>query len=213
MTYTQNLLQDLLRLLQNNPILQGDWKYLALALLVAVEGPIATLLGAAAAASGLMRADLVFIAASLGNLSADTTWYFLGYSGKKEWLLRVGHRFGLTAHLLDYLQEKIQLHAPKLLLIAKLTNGLIIPSLITAGLARVPWKRWFPPVAAGEMVWTGSLVLIGYFATQTIQQLQKDIHIFVLVASAVLLISILLIFIRVLQQKGANLFTSFSDEK
>jgi len=213
MTYTQNLLQDLLRLLQNSPILQGDWKYLALALLVAVEGPIATLLGAAAAASGLMRPNLVFIAASLGNLSADTTWYFLGYSGKKEWLLRVGHRFGLTAHLLDYLQEKIQLHAPKLLLIAKLTNGLIIPSLITAGLARVPWKRWFPPVAAGEMVWTGSLVLIGYFATQTIQQLQKDIHIFVLVASVAFLLLALLIIIRVLQQKGANLFSRFSDEK
>ena len=52
----------------------GYWTYLVLALLVAVEGPVATLLGAAAASAGLMRPGLVFVSAAAGNLTADSLW-------------------------------------------------------------------------------------------------------------------------------------------
>ena len=45
----------------------GIWTYLVLAVLVAIEGPVATLLGAAAASAGLMRPGLVFITAAAGN--------------------------------------------------------------------------------------------------------------------------------------------------
>ena len=44
----------------------GSWRYVLLWLLVIVEGPIATLLGAAAASAGFMRLGLVFVVASLG---------------------------------------------------------------------------------------------------------------------------------------------------
>ncbi len=173
-----------------NPAL-GDWKYLILGLLVAVEGPFATLLAAAAAAGGLMRLDGVFIAASLGNLSADTLWYSLGYLGKIEWLLRPGRFFGFQKKDLQQLEKKIHQHAPKILFIAKITSSLIIPSLVAAGIARVPWKRWFPFVATGEVIWTGSLVLLGYYAGESIGLIQKDLQIFVVI-SAVVILSVLI---------------------
>ena len=65
-----------------------------MALLVVVEGPFATLLGAAAASAGWMRPGLVLIAAAVGNLTADSLWYTLGYAGKLEWVLRFGRRLG-----------------------------------------------------------------------------------------------------------------------
>ena len=43
----------------------GYWNYVLLAILVAVEGPIATLLGAVAASAGLMRPILVFFSLHL----------------------------------------------------------------------------------------------------------------------------------------------------
>jgi hypothetical protein len=55
-----------------------------------VEGPIATLLGAAAASAGLMRPVLVFIVAAADNLTADSIWYSLGRAGKPEWVLHFG---------------------------------------------------------------------------------------------------------------------------
>ena len=77
----------------------GQLNYLLLALLVAVEGPIATLLGAAAASAGLMRLWGVFFAAALGNLTADTLWYLLGYSGNIKTAQRLGRWAALTPNM------------------------------------------------------------------------------------------------------------------
>ncbi len=52
----------------------GLWAYLGLALLVAVEGPIITLLAAVAAAAGALSPFAVFAAAALGNLTGDLLW-------------------------------------------------------------------------------------------------------------------------------------------
>jgi membrane protein DedA with SNARE-associated domain len=212
MTVLTKIIQDMSTLLQSNPILSGNLKYVILALLVAVEGPIATLLGAAAAASGFMQLKLVFIFAAFGNLCADSVWYSLGYAGKQAWLLKIGQRFGLTQKLLENLQAKIQKQAVKILFIAKVTNGFIIPSLITAGFAKVPWKRWFLPVAAGEMFWTGTLVLIGYYTTQTIQQIQKDIHIFAISSSVVILLLGLWLVRKWFLNKGNRFFSKLNNQ-
>ena len=52
----------------------GYWSYLLLAILVAVEGPSVTILGALLASTGVLRPGLVFAAAAIGNLSADIGW-------------------------------------------------------------------------------------------------------------------------------------------
>jgi membrane protein DedA with SNARE-associated domain len=170
----------------------GVWGYLILAIFVAVEGPIATLLGAAAASAGLMRPGWVFVSAAIGNLTADSLWYSLGSAGKLEWLLRYGRRFGVRKRHLERLTEEMHNHATKILLIAKLTAGFIIPSLIAAGLAKVPWKRWFPVILSGEMIWTGTLVLIGYYATEAIKQIERGVEYVGIAASAFFLLFILL---------------------
>lgn len=183
----------------------GFWNYILLAIFVALEGPIATLIGAAAASAGIMHLDLVFLSASVGNLTADTLWYSLGKAGKIEWLLHYGRWFGVQKHHLDRLNKGMHEHAAKILLIAKVTAGLIIPTLIAAGLAKVPWKRWFPAVALGEMFWTGSLVLIGYYTTESIKQLEHNLrNVGITVSLIMLLILIWLIRRSLLNQKKVD---------
>lgn len=168
----------------------GVWSYLVLALLVAVEGPIATLLGAAAASAGVMRPWLVFLAASVGNLTADTLWYSLGYAGKLEWFMRFARRMGVNAEQLKHLEHHMHKHAARILFFAKLSMSLMVPSLIAAGLVRAPWRRWFPAVFGGEMIWTGSLVLIGFYTTEAIKNVQRGVEYFIVAASAVFIIAI-----------------------
>jgi membrane protein DedA with SNARE-associated domain len=198
----QQLLTTIYQISQNPAI--GIWKYLILGLMVGVEGPIITLIGAAAAAGGYMKPDLVFLSASIGNLSADTIWYSVGYAGKIEWLMRAGRKIGLKKEDVKRLKDRMHQHAPKILLIAKITSGLIIPSLLAAGLARVPWKRWFPSVALGEIIWTGSLVLIGYYAAHSIAQIQNGIHLFVAVVTTLLGLALIWLIRRVIKQKGSD---------
>ena len=163
----------------------GNWTYLLLAMLVAVEGPIATLLGAAAASAGFMRPIPVFIAASAGNLTADSLWYLMGYMGRIEWLFHFGRRLGIRRDMLERLEVGMREHTTKFLFLAKLTVSFVIPSLVAAGLVKAPWRRWFPAIFGGEMIWTGSLVVIGYYTTEAIKRVERGIEYAVLAGSIV----------------------------
>lgn len=152
--------------LQNGQVLElGYWTYIVLALCNMVQGPLVTLLGAAAASAGLLRPSLVFIASVTGHLTADIVWYSLGHAGKIEWFSRLLPAY--RKHI-GKLQRAMHRNARKILLMAKLSSGLAVPTLIAAGLTRVPWRRWFPIVLVGEVLWTSILMLIGYYATEAI---------------------------------------------
>lgn len=148
----------------------GYWFYPLVALLTAIEGPFATLVAAAASAAGLARPGLVFVSAATGNLAADSLWYALGRAGRLEWITRIGGRFGLRPLHITALRRRMRHHAPRVLFVAKLTEGLIIPALVVAGLSRVRWRRWLLPIAAAEVIWTGGLVMVGYHAAGAIRQ-------------------------------------------
>jgi membrane protein DedA with SNARE-associated domain len=47
--------------------------------------------------------------------------------------------------------------------------------LIAAGLARVPFKRWFGVLFAAECLWTGGLVLVGYYFGYMVQSIETSL--------------------------------------
>ena len=179
----------------------GVWSYFVLAALVAIEGPIATLLGAAAASLGLMHPGYVFIAASAGNLTSDTLWYYLGYIGKIEWIKRFGKRLGISEQRIETLEDLLCQHAPIILFVSKLTISPMIPALIATGLIKYPWRRWFPFVFAGEMIWTGSLVIIGFFGLLAMKKVQLGIEHIILAGSIVFILTVLLLGRRFLKKE------------
>ena len=178
----------------------GFWTYIILAMLVAVEGPIATLLAAAAASAGLMRPMPVFVAAAAGNLTADSLWYSLGYLGKTDWILHFGRRLGLRESLINHLKQNMLTHATKVLFLAKLTVSFVIPSLIAAGLLRIPWRRWFPALFLAETLWTGSLILIGYYTTEALKRVEQGVEYAVLIASIAFVIFVIMAGRRLIKQ-------------
>jgi membrane protein DedA with SNARE-associated domain len=182
----------------------GAWSYFALAVLVAFEGPVATLFGAAAAATGVMRPLPVFASAAIGNLTADSLWYTIGYLGKVEWFLRFGRRLGISQVSLERLQQGLHQHTAKVLFLAKLSVGPVIPSLIATGLVKVPWWRWFPSVFGAEMVWTGALVLIGYYAAQMIKGVERGLEYIVLAATALFILFVVWLGRRILSESPEN---------
>ncbi len=187
------LIHDLYLTLRAGDLPQlGFYTYIILGLLVLIEGPIATLLGAAAASAGLMRPWGVFAAAAIGNLTADTLWYTLGYLGKGNWIHRLGRMFRVSDSLIQHLEQQMIRHAVRVLFLAKLTLSFVIPSLIAAGLLRIPWKRWFPALIAAETLWTGSLVLIGFYTTEAIKRVEQWVE-YVALGVSVLFVTIVIL--------------------
>lgn len=181
----------------------GFWAYLLLMLLVMVEGPVATLAGAVAASTGLVKPVGVFFAASAGNLLADILWYTLGYLGKIEWLHRYGGYLGMRENLLRRVEKDIQRNAARLLFLAKLTLGFTIPVLVATGLARVPVRRWLLVLLLGETIWTGALVLVGYYFGRYVHRLERGLEI-VALGGGLLFVGLLLWYIARLRKKSSG---------
>ncbi len=170
----------------------GYWAYPLITILVALEGPVVILLAAAAASTKLLNPVLVFFSAITGNLAADTGWYMIGYLGKLDWFKKGGRRIGIGPETFDKLRDKIHDHAVKILVLAKVTNAFIVPALIIAGVARVPWRKWFPFIALGETFVTGVLITITYFAANSLLKVEKGVEYFVLAMAGVVLLAFFL---------------------
>ena len=163
----------------------GPWSYVLIALLVATEGPVSTLIGATAAAAGFLDIRLVFVATAIGNIAGDALWYSVGYVGKSKRLQGLTGRLGLHREQVLRLEDGMRTHAAKAILIAKVTFGLIIPTLVAAGMARFPLRRWFPAVLVAETIWTILLVSIGFHAAGAIAQVESGLRMIGLIAAVV----------------------------
>lgn len=176
----------------------GYWNYFILSFLIVLQGPATTLLGGAAANAGLLRPHYVFLAGIIGNLIADIFWYNVGARGKTAWILKRGERLGVRQQHLDKVSEGMEQHVIKILLLAKISVGLAVPTLLVAGITRVPWRKWFPVVFTGEVIWTGLLVLIGYYATEAIKQVEQGLHALLLGGTFLFLVMLIWLIPRML---------------
>jgi membrane protein DedA with SNARE-associated domain len=178
----------------------GTWAYILLAFLVLVEGPIATLAGAVAAAAGLMNPVGVFAAATTGNLLADSLWYTVGYLGKLEWLERYGGWVGVRRSHVHRFRLDIQQNAGRLVFFAKLTLGFIVPVLVATGLSRVPLRRWAPGLIGAEIVWTGLLVFLGFHFGNFVQTLERGVE-WVVLVSTLTCVALLIVYLSRLRKR------------
>ncbi|MDE0462888.1 MAG: DedA family protein [Caldilineaceae bacterium] len=192
MNVISEILDTVLGLLRGEGLQEwGVWSYPLLTLLVILEGRIVTLLAAVAASLGYMRLPLVIVCAIVGGLVADGLWYLLGYRYGKEPVLRYGRWLGLRRHHLEQVQSEMQEHGPRLLFIAKAFSVLVIPVLVAAGMARVPFRRWFPIVLLGELLWVPALAVIGYQTTEVVRQVELGLHYLPVAGGAALLVLML----------------------
>lgn len=168
--------QDFWAALQSDQASAGYfWIYVAITLLTMIEGPVSILVAAGASSTGFLHPLPVFTAVTLGNLISDGLWYLLGYHGKIDWLLRRRKWFGVEADKLELFKRIIQHQAVKLLLFAKITNGLIVPVLIATGMARVSMRRWLPVIVLTNLLTSLVLVLAGYYAASHLLRVQEGL--------------------------------------
>lgn len=185
----QSLLNEFWSLLRGGALPNfGSWNYALLAILSVLQGPVVPLFGAAAASVGLLRPGLVFLVIIAGNLTSDVLWYLLGRAGKIEWIIRHGKWLGINRQIVERMKLDIYDQAAKLVVLSKLTTGLTAPPLIASGLIRVPIRRWFLPLLIGEVVRTGVLMLIGYFAAESILKIEHSLTYLTIVSSILLLL-------------------------
>lgn len=156
--------------------------YFVLATLSVLQGPIAVVLGAAAATTGIMTPLGIFIAVTIGNTAADLLWYLIGKLGKIDWIFRI-RWLRVNVNTLNRVKASLHDQAPKIVFLAKLSSVFVLPVMLAAGLIRLPWKRWFPTLFTVEIIKNIVLILAGYYSVVTINQFQKSLSILIIAAT------------------------------
>ncbi len=139
-----------------------EYGYWILYPLAIFEGPLATLAGGAVAALGLLKVELVFLISLFGDLTMDLFLYAFGFFGNQR--LR---NFIARHPRIEIKRKKVQSffgkHGGKVVFLVKITTGLSYITFITAGMIRMPLKKFLFFSFLGGIIWSGLLVTIGYF--------------------------------------------------
>lgn len=133
----------------------GHYGYLALFIIMVVEGPVATSAAAFAVHLGYFTLTAIFILSVVGDLVGDFIYYYIGVASRKTLIDRHGHKFGLDQNNLARFNAAFHKHKIKSLVIAKLTPAIPGPVLIAAGALRMP--LW-------TLVWVSLILAVPKYA-------------------------------------------------
>lgn len=141
------------------------FSYFIIIVLAVLEGPVLSMI-----LGVLVRLDYfaflpVYAALMAGDLLGDVVWYYIGRTYGMRFISKFGKYFSITEEQVVRAMEMFRQHHNKILFISKITNGLTLALavLMTAGMTRVPFWRYFAINLGGQFIWTAILMGIGYF--------------------------------------------------
>ncbi|WP_213992925.1 hypothetical protein [Sodalis sp. dw_96] len=168
----------------------SNYGYAALFIAALIEGPMATLFGAALASQGLLHLGGVYTVAVAGDLTGDLILYGLGMSGRIT-ALPWCRRFDLGRRRLEPLVQRFRIHPGRILVTAKLTHVAGFVVLVSAGAARIPVWLFLGFNLLATLPKSGLLVLLGFFAGAAWQRI--DLWLWLLSCSFLVVLCIMLV--------------------
>lgn len=139
------------------------YKYLILFPLTIIEGTIVTVIAGFLASLGILNIFAVIALAILADLTGDTIYYSIGRIGREKLIEKWGHLVGLSISSVRALEKRYEHHAAKMLFVGKFAFGLEVISLVVAGVARVPYRKFIAYVFMPTVPKYTFYALLGYF--------------------------------------------------
>jgi undecaprenyl-diphosphatase len=171
----------------------GTWNYMLVGVSMMFQGRITALFGGIAAAAGYFPLIPILLVALGARLIVDLFWYNVGSRGQID---RFGRRFERIGRMTEQVQDQMRDKPRRYVFLAKLSNGLSLPAVITAGSAGIPYRRWLPASFAGELLWTVPLLLLGYFATDAIGQVEGGLSYMTFASVAIFILGFIVMFVK-----------------
>ena len=149
-----------------------------------LEGPILMTLSGVFLRLGYVQFWPVYIALILGDLTGDLAWYGIGHWYARPFLARFGKFFSITEAALQSTERFYRRHHSNILFFSKLTMGFgfALPILMTAGMIRVPLRKFIALNVLGQMVFTGLLLSLGYYFGNAIVAINEGFRVFSIIA-------------------------------
>jgi membrane-associated protein len=164
--------------------------YIVLVVFACIEGPILSVLCGILIRLGYFHFFPIYIALMVGDLLGDVFWYQIGGHFGRRLLGRFGKYISLTEERIEKVSQIFHRHKDRILVLSKMTNGFgfALVTLITAGIVKVPFRRYMAFNFLGQFVWSAFLIGVGYFfahAYATVNTVLERVSVVALFAIAI----------------------------
>lgn len=130
---------------------------------IPIPGETITIVGGFLAGSGDLNYWLVLVSAITGAVLGDNFGYWLGRAGGWPLLLKVGKFFRIPPQKLELAKEQFSKNAPRAVFFGRFVALLRIFAGPMAGIARMPYGRFFLCNLGGATVWATIMVTLSFF--------------------------------------------------
>ena len=128
---------------------------------IPVPGETMLLAGAVLAHLGRLSLPWVIASAIGGALVGDNLGFLIGRLGGRRLAERYGGLVGLTRARLAQFDRFFARHGPRTIFFARFVTGVRVFCAVLAGGSSLPWRRFAPYNAAGVVVWSVTVGLVG----------------------------------------------------
>ena len=171
-------------------LLLTKYGYFILFPLAAIEGPIVSLVVGFLIYLGYLKFLPAYAILLLGDLLPDTVYYYIGRFGSERKMIE---KYGSRLNLIEKLWRE---HGKKTMFLSKLAYGLSIPFLLSAGLVKMPFKKFISYAFPVTLFQYGIIMAIGYFLGHSYQLAERYIqYAYVIVAVVLILFIVSYVFI------------------
>ena len=166
-------------------LLLTKYGYFILFPLAAIEGPIVSLVVGFLIYLGYFQFLPAYALLLLGDLIPDTVYYYIGRFGNKR---KIMEKYGSRLNLIEKLWRE---HGKKTMFLSKLAYGLSIPFLISAGLVKMPFRKFISYAFPVTLFQYGVIMAIGYFLGHSYQLAERYIQYAYVIVAAILIVFII----------------------
>ena len=153
-----------------------------------VEGPVVMMISGFLVRLGVFQFWPIYLILMAGDLTGDVLWYWVGRHGARSLIDKYGRFLNLTEENVERAEKFFHEHQGKILFISKITMGFgfALATLVAAGAAKVPFKKYMTINFFGEFIWAGFLFAVGYFLGNLYTLVGKSLRIEFIIAVIIL---------------------------
>ncbi len=166
-------------------LLLTKYGYFILFPLAAFEGPIISLAVGFLIYLGYFKFLTAYAILLLGDLIPDTIYYYIGRFGSKR---KIMEKYGSRLNIIEKLWLE---HGKKTMFFSKLAYTLSVPFLISAGLVKMPYRKFISYAFPVTLFQYGVLIALGYFLGHSYQIAERYIQYTYVIVAAILILFII----------------------
>lgn len=166
-----------------------QYGYLALFIGAIIEGFHVMLLAGFLSAINYIDLFPAFVAVSAGCFLADSAVFFVGYFGGKPVLDWLAKHLSKLGNSLEPARRYLHKYPARVFFIVKITTGLAIATILTAGASRMRPARFLGWNLLTNFLVAGIMVTLGYFFGQSYVLVYKIFHYWALTLLGVFLLA------------------------